>query len=189
LSKITIVIFGRFRCPQCGTSLPDEASYCSGCGAAIQKAGPPPRVNAATYPSATEPRPLESSPIVASGGGGAGEELPIPENIAGVVTYVTIVPAILFLFVDPFKRNYFVRFHAFQHLFLWVAGFVFGIAAAILGAILQLIPFMRVLVFPLVGLIALAWFFLWVLLVVKAYQHELFKLPIIGDLAEQQASA
>jgi uncharacterized membrane protein len=46
-----------------------------------------------------------------------------------------------------------------------------------------------VLVFPLGGLITLAWFFVWVLLVVKAYQHELFKLPIIGDLAEQQANA
>ena len=55
--------------------------------------------------------------------------------------------------------------------------------------LMQLIPFMRVLVFPLAGLIGLAWFFLWVLLVVKAYQHELFKLPIIGDLAEQRAGA
>jgi uncharacterized membrane protein len=43
-------------------------------------------------------------------------------------------------------------------------------------------------VFPLGGLIMLAWFFVWVLLVVKAYHHELFKLPIIGDLAEKQAS-
>ncbi len=176
-------------CPQCGASLLDQASYCSCCGAAIEKAGPAPRENATTLASTTEPRPPETGPIVASSHGRASEELPIPENIAGVVAYVTIVPAILFLFVDPFKRNYFVRFHAFQHLFLWAAGFVFAVAAAILGAVLQLIPFMRVLVFPLVGLIALAWFFLWVLLVVKAYQHELFKLPIIGDLAEQQANA
>ena len=80
-----------------------------------------------------------------------------------------------------------MRFHAFQHIFLWVAGIVTAIAAGFLSAILQLIPFMRVLVFPLAGLITLAWFFLWVLLVVKAYHHEFFKLPVIGDLAEQQA--
>jgi uncharacterized membrane protein len=59
------------------------------------------------------------------------------------------------------------------------------IAAGILGALLQLIPFMRVLMFPFAGLIGLAWFFLWVLLVVKAYQHEMFKLPYLGDLAEE----
>ena len=119
----------------------------------------------------------------------SGEALPIPENIAGVVAYITILPAIVFLFLEPFKRNFFVRFHSFQHLFLWVAGFVIAVVAGILSALLQLIPFMRVLVFPLGGLITLAWFFVWVLLVVKAYQHELFKLPIIGDLAEQQAGA
>ena len=106
------------------------------------------------------------------------------------MAYITIIPAIVFLFLEPFKRNFFVRFHAFQHLFLWVA----GIRDRHCGGdtqctMLQLIPFMRVLVFPLAGLITLAWFFLWVLLVVKAYQHEFFKLPIIGDLAEQQAGA
>jgi len=106
-----------------------------------------------------------------------------------VAAYITIIPAVVFLFLEPFKRNFFVRFHAFQHLYLLAAGVVFGVAATVLGTLFQLIPFMRVLVFPLAGLVSLAWFFLWVLLVVKAYQHELFKLPIIGDLAEQQASA
>ena len=47
---------------------------------------------------------------------------------------------------------------------------------------------MRVLVFPFTGLVGLAFFFLWVLLVVKAYQHEMFKLPILGDLAETWAN-
>jgi len=105
------------------------------------------------------------------------------------MAYITIIPAIVFLFVEPFKRNFFVRFHAFQHLFLWIAGFALSIVAGILSMLMQLIPFMRVLVFPLGGLIGLAWFFLWVLLIVKAYQHELFKLPFIGDLAEQRAGA
>jgi uncharacterized membrane protein len=46
---------------------------------------------------------------------------------------------------------------------------------------------MRVLFLPLGGLISLAWFFLWLLLVVKAYYHEMFKLPYLGDLAEEWA--
>ncbi|HEX8892609.1 MAG TPA: hypothetical protein VF783_04760, partial [Terriglobales bacterium] len=67
--------------------------------------------------------------------------LPIPENIAGVAAYVTIVPAIVFLLLAPFKHNRFVRFHSFQHLLLWAAGVGVGIAAGLVGAILQLIPF------------------------------------------------
>ena len=113
--------------------------------------------------------------------------LPIPENISGVIAYITIFPAIVFLLLEPFKHNRFVRFHSFQHLLLWAAGVGVGIVAGLVGAILQLIPFMRVLFLPLAGLIGLAWFFLWLLLVVKAYYHEMFKLPYLGDLAEEWA--
>ena len=173
-------------CLECGASLLDEASFCSRCGAAVSQVRPE-AVEPAGSPATPDRLRPEAAPPIASVGVSFGERLPIPENIAGVVAYITIIPAVVFLFLEPFKRNFFVRFHAFQHLFLWAAGFALGIVASIAGALLQLIPFMRVLVFPLVGLITLAWFFLWVLLVVKAYQHELFKLPIIGDLAEQQA--
>jgi uncharacterized membrane protein len=171
-------------CSQCGASLPDNASFCPDCGAAVS-AGGPDAVITGSAPADGDERPLADKPPVAPSVNLPGEELPIPENIAGVIAYITIIPAVGFLFLEPFKRNLFVRFHAFQHLFLWVAGFACGIAAAILGAILQLIPFMRVLMFPLAGLLSLAWFFLWVLLVVKAYQHEMFKLPYVGDLAEE----
>ena len=97
---------------------------------------------------------------------------------------VTIVPAVVFLYLDPFRRNRFVRFHAVQHLLLFGAAVGFAVAATIVWTILQLLPFMRVLVFPFVGLISLAWLFVWLLLVVKAYHHEMFKLPWIGDYAE-----
>jgi uncharacterized membrane protein len=113
--------------------------------------------------------------------------MPIPEAIAGVIAYITIFPAIVFLLLEPFKRNRFVRFHSFQQLLLCAAGVGIGIATSLIGAILQLIPFMRVLFLPLGGLISLAWFFLWLLLVVKAYYHERFKLPYIGDLAQEWA--
>ena len=115
----------------------------------------------------------------------SSQGLPIPENIAAVISYVTIIPAIVFVFLEPFRRNLFVRFHAFQHLFLFGVGIASAVAAFLLSMLLQLIPFMRVLVFPFAGLIGLAWFFLWLLLVTKAYHHEMFKLPWIGDLAEK----
>jgi uncharacterized membrane protein len=173
------------RCPQCERPLPEQAQYCSNCGTSLVPAGL--EIDSVGAAVAT----LENRQSFGSTSRNAdapGEPLPLPENIAGVIAYITILPAIFFLLAEPFKRNRFVRFHSVQHLLLWVAGFAVGIAAGILGAVLQLIPFMRVLVFPLAGLISLAWFFLWVLLLIKAYNHEVFKLPILGDLAETWAN-
>jgi uncharacterized membrane protein len=164
------------RCPQCGWPLPEQAQYCSGCGAVVPEAGA----------SATV-APVDLSPVESQRDGSSDHHLPIPENITGVIAYITIFPAIAFLLLEPFKRSRFVRFHSFQHLLLWAAGVGIGIAAGLVGAILQLIPFMRVLFLPLGGLLSLAWFFLWLLLIVKAYQHEMFKLPYLGDLAEEWA--
>lgn len=174
------------RCSLCGVSLPVNALFCPDCGSDV------PKDVANNSQSAEVPAISNSQPDGRSLGASyrvlSGEEMPFPENIVGVVAYVTIIPAVIFLFLEPFKRNLFVRFHSFQHLLLWVAGLVVAIGAGILSAILQLIPFMRVLIFPLGGLISLAWFFLWILLVVKAYQHEMFKLPIVGDLAQEWAT-
>ena len=168
------------RCPQCGWPLVEQAQYCSSCGAEVSQANS--RVADSSTPAAAQGVAVEPQRPNSS-----ARPLPIPENIAGVIAYITIFPAIVFLLLEPFKHNRFVRFHSFQHLLLWAAGVGVGIAAGLVGAILQLIPFMRVLFLPLGGLISLAWFFLWLLLVVKAYYHEMFKLPYLGDLAEEWA--
>ncbi len=168
------------RCPQCDWPLPAQAQFCSSCGTAV----PQGLGNEVSAAAASEAPAGQRS----AGADTAGEPLPLPENVAGAIAYITIFPAIVFLLLEPFKRNRFVRFHSFQQLLLWAAGVGCGMAAGIVGAILQLIPFMRVLVFPLGGLLSLAWFFLWLLLVIKAYNHEMFKLPILGDLAETWAN-
>lgn len=168
-------------CPHCGSELPGQALFCQRCGEPFStESGPP----------GGEPAPGAETlvPVVAGPGpryAQARNELPIPENIAAVIAYITVIPAIVFAYAEPFRRNLFVRFHAFQHIFLFVAGLGFTVAASLLWMLLQLMPFMRVLVFPFAGLIGLAWFFLWLLLLVKAYHHEWFKLPWVGDLAEE----
>ena len=112
------------------------------------------------------------------------------ENVAGMLAYFTIIPAIIFLLIEPYNRNRFVRFHSFQCLFTAVALIVVDIALAIVSSILHLIPFLgwivAAILWPLYGLATLA---LWLLLVIKAYQHEMFKLPFVGDLAEKQAGS
>ena len=141
-------------CPTCGTQIADGAS-CPKC------AGGAGRGVSAGSPAA------------------AG----LTDNVAGALAYVTILPAIVFLVLEPFNRKRFVRFHAFQSIFFFIAWTVLGIGMAFIAHI----PFLgwaTVLLWPL---ISLALFVILLILALKAYQGQMFKLPVIGDMSEQQA--
>ncbi len=104
--------------------------------------------------------------------------LGIDENVEGLLCYVLgWVTGLIFLLTE--KESKFVKFHALQSIFFSIASFVLGI----LGMVLAFIPAVGPLLSPAISLGVLA---LWVILMVKAYQKEMFKLPVIGDLAEQQ---
>jgi len=96
-----------------------------------------------------------------------------------MLAYVTFIPAIIFLLLEPYSRNRFIRFHSFQCIFLSVALFVIHI-------VLMFIPIIGWLISLFVSLAALV---LWIVLLIKAYQGQKFKVPFIGDLAEKQANA
>lgn len=100
--------------------------------------------------------------------------LGIDENIEGALSYfLGFITGILFLVLE--KDNKFVRFHAVQSIIISVLLFV-------IVMILGVIPLFW-LILPFVWLLELI---LWLLLMFKAYQGEKFKLPVIGDIAEQQ---
>jgi len=107
------------------------------------------------------------------------------DNVAGLLAYVTIIPAIIFLVVEPYNKNRFIRFHSFQSIFFCVASIVIHVGLSVLGAV----PGMIFLTIPLHMVVGLGLFVLWIILLIKAYQGQMFKLPVIGDLAEQQANA
>jgi len=90
-----------------------------------------------------------------------------------------VLPAVVFLFLQPFNRNRFVRFHSFQCLI------TVGVLIFVHFALILLARALPLVALPLFGLVMLAEFTLWLLLLVKAYQGEMFKLPFVGDLAEQ----
>jgi uncharacterized membrane protein len=104
--------------------------------------------------------------------------------VAGALAYFTIIPAILFLVIDPFKTRRFVRFHAFQCLFLCAAAFVFWFAFAMFGMFLGMFSGMLLGMVSL--LVQIGLFVVWLLVVIKAYQGQEFRLPVIGDLAAKQ---
>ncbi len=120
-----------------------------------------------------------------SAGAASAQAGGMTDNVAGMLAYITIIPAIVFLLVAPYNKSKFVRFHAFQCIFLTVAWIGLGIAFSILAAI-PFLGWLTLLIWPVIGLAGLA---LWIILLIKANQGQMWKLPFIGDLAEKQASA
>jgi len=112
----------------------------------------------------------------------------LPRNVAGALAYFTFIPAIIFLTLDPYRRDRFVRFHSIQCLLLWLAGLIVGLAIRLLALVLFMIPALGVLLVSLISVVtALAGFFIWLVVVVKALQGQAFKLSVLGELAEHYA--
>ena len=86
--------------------------------------------------------------------------------------------------LDPNWKNRFVRFHSFQNIFFNLAWIVLWIALSIIGNI-PVLGWASLLIWPLIGLGGLV---VWVVLLLKAYQGQMFKLPVIGNMAEKQAN-
>jgi uncharacterized membrane protein len=141
--------------------MPDAAAYCPGCGRAM--------------------RPVERAQGTVGG---------LPETLAGAMAYCTIIPAIVFLLVEPYSKNRFVRFHSLQCLGVCLVALVVGAMLRVAGFVLFFIPVLgHLLVWLLSMVVTLAFLVVWVVLVVKALQGEMFKLPVVGDFAERRASA
>jgi uncharacterized membrane protein len=142
-------------CAACGAQMADGVVACPACGkSSAQSTGG----GAAAAP--------------AQGGG-------LSDTAAGAIAYITIIPAILFLVLEPYNKRPFVRFHAFQSLFFFLSWFA-------LQVICMIIPIVGWLMLPLV---MLGMFITAIITIVKASKGEKFKLPVIGKFAEQQAGS
>jgi uncharacterized membrane protein len=148
-------------CGKCGSSVNEGVAFCAKCGAPVA-------------PSSGIP------PI-------PGTAKPIESNVAALLCYLLwIVGGIIFLVLEPYKNDKFVRFHAFQSIFLSIAFFIFtvlwnGILWSILGGSFWLI------LGPIGLIVRLGVLLLWIFLMYKAYNNEKFTIPFIGELAAKQA--
>jgi uncharacterized membrane protein len=110
-------------------------------------------------------------------------------NMVGALCYFAgWITGVIFLVIEPYKNDKFVRFHAFQSIFFNVALIGVYIVLFILGAILSAVH-LGLLFVPLWLIVGLGIFVAWLFLMWKAYSNEQFKLPIIGDLAAKQAGS
>ena len=108
----------------------------------------------------------------------------LSDNAAGAIAYITVIPAIVFLVMPPYNQSPYVRYHSWQSIFFNVAAFALYIVLAILGRI----PFLGLLIIPIMLLVDLGLFILWLVVVLKALNGVKFSIPIIGPLAEAQAN-
>lgn len=114
----------------------------------------------------------------------------LSDNAAGAIAYLTIVPAIIFLLVEPYNKNPFVRFHCFQCLFLCATAIVVDIGLGILLAICAfLVPMLALVGTFCLWLLSFFWLGVVVLCIIKAAQGARFQLPFIGPFAAKQAGA
>ncbi|MGI9066601.1 MAG: DUF4870 domain-containing protein [Pyrinomonadaceae bacterium] len=117
----------------------------------------------------------------------------LEENVAALLSYVFgWVSGLVFFLIE--KDSKLVRFHAMQSILfcvviavlgiaLWILSFVFLVVAAmlpdIMGSLIGLLATLLWLVFSFALLIA------WILCLVRAYQGQFYKLPVVGNMAEK----
>lgn len=100
--------------------------------------------------------------------------LGLDENIEAILAYAGIwVTGLIFLFIE--KENNHVRFHAMQSLITFFSLFI-------ISSLVLVIPLIGVIISSLITFIGTI---LWLLLMYKAYNGEVFKLPYVGDIAEE----
>ena len=149
-------------CPNCGTQ--STGAFCPNCGAAVAAAG------AAPPPPGGQPQYQQAQPLSAPGMG---------DNVAGALCYLFgFITGIVFLVLAPYNQSKFVRFHAFQSIFLNIGWCLLWIVITIVS---------HGLLFFLYPLIGLAGMVLWLYMMYSAFNNKKIKIPIVGDLAEKQA--
>jgi uncharacterized membrane protein len=145
----------------------EGTTFCGSCGAPVGGAAP------AAAPAPPAPTYAASSGMAA--------------NVAGLLAYVLgPITGVAFLLIEPYRQDKFVRFHAFQSIFLSLAVWIFFAALGFVISLLAMLTFglaallHLVVTLPLVVVVFVYWLFL----LYKAYSNERYMIPYIGTIAE-----
>ena len=165
------------QCPACHNEVSPQNAFCNHCGA--------PMAAAAGTAAGTGAPPLPTYAVQPAAAPSSG----LSDNAAGAIAYITIIPAIIFLVLEPYNKIPFVRFHSWQSIGLCVAAFLLQVCVTIFEMVVHFVPGI-VLLFSLIHLaVGLGLFLVWLFVILKASKGEWYKLPVIGDFAEKQARA
>jgi uncharacterized membrane protein len=173
-------------CPNCGSQV--QGAFCPNCGTSMAAgAAPGATPNPAPDQGAYAPNPGAYAPppttVAATG---------IEPHIASALCYtpfaIGLIASIIFIVAAPYNQNKFIRFSAFQSLFLHLGIFLLFIALSIVATIvsimIHLLGALFLFIWPLAWLGTLI---LFLFMMYKSFNNQKVKLPFIGDLAEKQA--
>jgi uncharacterized membrane protein len=159
-------------CKACGNEVTTGQGFCPSCGRATQAVDQTGATGAVAAPVAAPASPQMTT------------------NVAGALAYLAgFITGVIFLVIDPYKDNSFIRFHAYQSIFFNAAWFGFWIVWMIVSAVLTPLTagFFGLIAIPLILLFSLVGLACWMWLMYQAYQQKLFRLPIVGQFAAQRA--
>jgi uncharacterized membrane protein/ribosomal protein L40E len=171
-------------CPKCGAENTEGNKYCQKCGAAVSVETPKPTGVCAKCgtKNAEGTKYCQSCGSMLDTSKVAGSTTSLEPNVAGLLCYVLgWITGLVFILIE--KENKFVRFHAMQSIVTFGAFSVLWIPFSILSQM----DILRVLFGILQAVTGILAFVLWIVLMIKAYQGERYKLPIVGDIAENNS--
>jgi uncharacterized membrane protein len=178
------------QCPACHKEVAspgnEPAAFCNHCGAPLLAAVPAAQ---SAYTASQSPQ-SPAAPLPAANYGpppplpGAAASPGLSPSAAAALAYITFIPAVIFLVVEPYNKIPLVRFHSFQSIGLFLLWCIVYYPARLL-----MFPFGFILISMMMGLLDLGFFIVWLICVLKAVKGEYFKLPIIGDIALKQAQS
>ncbi len=106
-----------------------------------------------------------------------------PNNVIAALCYVGFaITGIIFLMVEPYNRDEYVRFHARQAIAFTVAWIAFSIVMGVFTAVLPGPLSHLFLLLTKLGDLALA--ILWAFLIYQAYVGNRFRVPVLADWAD-----
>ncbi len=148
-------------CTQCGNQVGGRDIFCAKCGArqTVTGPGPAPHLRGNAFLDGITPR------------------------TAAMLCYIPVmgwIPCIFVLAADRFQNDRTARFHAFQGLYLFV---VWLLVDRVVSPIFSFGPD-----FNPARILHLAVFGAWIFMLVKTSQQQMFRLPIVGELADRSVA-
>jgi uncharacterized membrane protein len=187
------------QCPVCSKEVDPQSSFCASCGAPIAATAPP-TPGYTTVPNAAPSAAYTNVPNAGPGAGYTGAPAQpmypqqpmamnagLSDNVAAALSYVTIIPAIIFLVLEPYNKVPLIRFHSWQSIFLFIGAVVLQFAVTMLHVMMHFIPLIWILFALIHFVLGIGLFILWIIAILKASKGEWYKIPVIGDFAEKQA--
>lgn len=111
----------------------------------------------------------------------------LASNIASLLCYICPpLTGIIFLLIE--KEDNDVKFHAWQSVVFGIAAYVVILALELFAGIMgRIAGVLGVIVDFFIPIVTLAVLIVWIICLIKAYQGDRWRIPVIGDFAAKKA--